>query len=394
MVLAITNGTVYDGTGKVYRKATVLVEDGKIKAVGEGLKAPEGARVINARGKWVLPGFIEAHTHATLMGEPMMRGANSGDTNEGTDPITSQVRVIDAFYPEGMAIDWVRRAGFTTAMVLPGSANVIGGVGVAFKMADRPTPDDMMIPGTQVMKMALGENPKAVYSQSNKIKTRMGTAAVLRETLRKAKDYSDALKAADGDPAKAPKFDAKLDALVPVIRGEMLCRIHCHRVDDIATAMRICEEFGLKYALEHATEGYKLADKLAEKGIICTIGPLVSGPYKQEVWGRSIMTPQELIKHGVTVCLTEDASILTKKLPMHIGLCIREGLAWEDALKCVTVNPAKLLGISDRVGTLEPGKDADICIWDGDPFCNYSRCDYTIIEGEVYENKRLDMTMM
>ncbi len=394
MILAVTNGKVYDGTGKVYKKATVIAEDGKIKAVGEDIKVPEGAKVINARGKWVLPGFVEPHTHITLLGEPQMRGANSGDTNEGIDPVTPQVRVIDAFYPEGMAIDWARRAGFTTAMVLPGSANVIGGEGAAFKLADRPTADDMMIPGTQVMKMALGENPKGVYSQTGKIKTRMGTAAILRDTLRRAVEYSDALKAAEEDPSKAPKFDNKLDALVPVVRGEMLCRIHCHRVDDIATAMRVCEEFKLRYALEHCTEGYKIADKLAEKEIICTIGPLVSGPYKQEVWGRSVATPAYLVEHGVTVCLTEDASVLTKNLPIHIGLCIREGLAWEEALKCVTVNPAKLLGIEERVGTLEPGKDADICIWDGDPFCNYSRCDYTIIEGEVYENTRLKMTMM
>ena len=394
MLLAITNGKVYDGTGKVYKKATVLAENGKIKAVGENLEVPEGAKVINARGKWVLPGFIEAHTHATILGEPKMRGANGEDVNEVIDPVTPNVRVIDAFNPESVAIDWIRRGGFTTAMVLPGSANVIGGIGAAFKLKNSFSADEMKIEGTDVMKMALGENPKSCYTQAKKITTRMGTASVLRDTLQKAVEYSDALKAAETDPSKKPKWDAKLDALVPVVRGEMKCRIHCHRVDDIGTALRVADEFGLKIALEHCTEGYKIKEDLAKRGIICTIGPLVSGPYKQEVWGRSVMTPAVLTEAGVTVCLTEDAGLLTRNLTTHIGYCIREGLKWEDALKAITVNAAKNLGIEDRVGTLEPGKDADLCIWDGDPFCNYSTCNYVVIEGEVYENKKLELTMM
>ncbi len=377
MVLAITNGKVFTATGVNYDRATVLAENGKITAIGVDLPVPEGAQVIDAAGCWVTPGFVEPHTHISLMGEPRSRGG-FGDVNETIDPVTSQVRAIDAFDPCNMALEVVRRGGFTTCCVLPGSANVIGGEGFAFKNAPKETIDEMVLPGTRVMKFAMGENPRGAY-QSGKIKTRMGTAAILRETLFKAKEYADAK--ANGEKVK---FDMKLEALVPVVRGEMKCRFHCHRSDDIATVLRVAEEFHLNIALEHATEGFKLADKLAEKGIICTIGPLVSGPYKQEVWERNLMTPARLVKAGVTVCLTEDSASLTKLLPMHIGLCIRSGLSWEDALKAITVNPAKLLGVDDRLGTLEVGKDADVAVWDGDPFCNYTNCLHTVVDGEVF----------
>ncbi|MBE6994627.1 MAG: amidohydrolase [Ruminococcaceae bacterium] len=377
MVLAIKNGKVFTAAGQKFDKATVLTENGKITAVGENVAIPEGAQVIDAEGCWVTPGFVEPHTHISLMGEPRSRGG-FGDVNETIDPVTSHVRAIDAFDPCNMALEVVRRGGFTTACVLPGSANVIGGEGFAFKLAPKETIDEMVLPGTRVMKFAMGENPRGAY-QSGKIKTRMGTAAILRETLFKAKEYADAK--ANGEKVK---FDFKLEALVPVVRGEMMCRFHCHRSDDIATVLRIAEEFHLKFALEHATEGFKLADKLAEKNIICTIGPLVSGPYKQEVWERNLMTPARLTKAGVTVCLTEDSASLTKLLPMHIGLCIRSGLSWDDALKAITINPATLLGVADRLGTLEVGKDADIAVWDGDPFCNYTNCLHTIIDGQVF----------
>ena len=383
MLLAIINGKVLDGAGHTWDKATVLAENGKIKAVGPDVAVPEGAQVIDAEGCWVTPGFVEPHTHISLMGEPQTRGGIS-DVNESIDPVTAQIRAIDAFDPCNMSVNWARRGGFTTCCVLPGSANVIGGEGFVFKTAPKATVDEMEVPGTRVMKFALGENPRANYRDKNKIKTRMGTAAVLRETLFNAREYSDALRAAEKNPAAMPKRNFKLEALVPVVRGEMMCRIHCHRSDDIATAMRVAEEFGLKYELEHATEGYKLAEKLAEKGIICTIGPLVSGPYKQEVWERTLSTPAMLVEKGVTVCLTEDSASLTKLLPMHVGLCIRNGLKYEDALRAVTINPARLLGLEGRIGSLEPGKDADIAVFNGDPFCNYTSCLHTIVDGEVF----------
>lgn len=380
-MLVIKNGKVLDGVGKVWENGSVLIENGKIAAIGENIDVPSNAEVIDASGLWVTPGFIDAHTHAGVMGEPKVRG-DFGDTNEATNPVTSQVRAIDAFYPDDMSIGWVLKGGFTTLCTLPGSANIIGGEGFVYKTAPRATVEEMEIPGHRVMKFALGENPRGAYK--DKTRTRMGVAAAMRETLFNAREYSDALLEAEKNGTKPPKRDFKLEPLVPVVRGEMMCRIHCHRSDDITTAMRVCEEFGLKYSLEHATEGFKIADKIAEKGIICVIGPLVSGPYKQEVWERNLQTPALLTEAGITVCLTEDSSSLTKLLPMHIGLCIRQGLKYEDALKAVTINPAKLLGVDGHTGSLEVGKDADVAIWSGDPFCNYTSCLHTIVDGEVF----------
>ncbi len=385
MVLAVVNGKVLDGAGNTWEKGTVLARDGVISQVGAqaDVSVPEEARVIDAQGCWVTPGFVEAHSHLAVMSEPRTR-EEPGDGNESVDPVTAHVRALDAVDPCNISFQWALRGGFTTCCVLPGSANVIGGEGFTLKTAPRATVDDMVIPGTRVMKMALGENPRGCYRSRDKIKTRMGTAGVLRETLFKAREYSEELRAAQERGAPMPRRDFRMEALVPVIRGEMMCRIHCHRADDMATAMRIAEEFGLKYSLEHATEGYKLAEKLAEKGVVCVVGPLVSGPYKQELWERNLSTPAILTQAGVTICLTEDAASLSKLLPVHVGLCIRSGLKYEDALRAVTINPARLLGLESRIGTLEAGKDADIAVWNGDPFSNYTSCLHTIVDGEVF----------
>jgi len=246
----------------------------------------------------------------------------------------------------------------------------------------------MAIPGTTCMKMALGENPRRCYSAKNVIpSTRMGNGAVMREALYNAKVYSDALKAAETDPSKAPKPDFKLDALVPVVRGEMQVRIHSHRADDIVTATRVSEEFGLKYSIEHCTEGWKIKDYLAEKDIFCVIGPLLLGPLKQEVWGIRLDNAAQLVKAGVKICLTEDAAGDTRWLPYEIGACIaRSELTEEDALTALTINPATLLGVADRVGSIEVGKDADLAIFTGSPFDTANRCVATIIEGVVYNH--------
>lgn len=382
-MLAIINGKVFDGTGKTYEKASILVENGRIKEIGENLSIPADAQVIDAEGKQVFPGFIEAHTHATLMAEPRITGAIM-DVNEASNPITPEARITDAIDPDSEALDYIRRGGFTTVMVLPGSANVVGGEGVAIKTAQKVTVDEMIIPGTQVMKMAFGENPRGAFK--DKIKTRMNTSAILRDLLQRSLEYADAK-----DAGKNPKFDSKLDAMYPVVRGTMKCRIHCHKSMDIMNVIRICQEYNLDFALEHCTDSLKLAPKLAEMGVFCTIGPLLSGPYKNEVWNRSAQLPGKLVAQGVKICLTEDSSISTKLLPIHIGICIKEGLPWNEALKAITVNAAENLGIADKTGSLVPGKAADITIWDGDPFCNYSTCNYTIIDGEVYKNDHKEM---
>lgn len=385
---AIINGHILIGTGEVIEKGTVLYDGGKITAVGADVTVPEGAQVIDAAGKTVTPGFIDAHSHISVFGNPQTPGTQ-GDGNESTDPITPYLRGIDSFNPFDIAIGIVRSAGFTSCYTGPGSANVCGGTGFAFKLREVDNVLDMMIPGTEMMKFALGENPKRVYGGNKKMPlTRMAVAALWRETLTKAKTYSDKLLAAENGDGKMPDPDFRLAALVPVVRGEMRARIHCHRADDIVTAVRVSEEFGLKYSLEHVTEGYKVQSFLKERDPDMVIGPLTMGMSKPEIWNCRLDTPAVMEQAGFTrFSIMEDSWAETKYLPMHVGLCIARGLSRDMALKSVTLNPATMLGISDKVGSLEVGKDADIVIWSGDPFSNLTLCEKTIIDGKVFENK-------
>jgi len=385
-MLAIQGGKVITITDGVLENGTVLIENGKIAAVGENLAIPAGAEIIDATGKYVTPGLIDAHTHISTFSEPTpMDGAIDG--NEITNPITAHIRGVDALNPHDMGIEHARKAGFTTCYTGPGSANVIGGTGISFKTRAGATVLDLIIEGSEHMKMALGENPRRCYGGEGKMPmTRMGIGAVLRETLFEAKNYSDKLKETAGNPEKAPKPDFKLEALVPVVRGEMKCRIHAHRADDIVTAVRIAQEFGLDFAVEHATEGYKVLDFLKENAVDCVVGPLTMGYAKMEIWGRKLETPALMEQAGVNFCLTEDTGADTKYLPMHIGLCIARGLSEQAAFEAVTLRPAKLLGLSDRVGSIEAGKDADLAIFSGMPFTSLTLCEKTIIDGVVYDN--------
>lgn len=385
---AIKDGRVLTAAGVSFAKATVLFDEGKILAVGENLPIPDDATVIDASGCWVTPGLIEAHSHIAVKCEPGVRGGTPDNNEVAQEPTTPQVRALDAFHPFDPGIESARKAGFTTCCVLPGSANVIGGIGFSFKTQPKATADEMMIPGTEVMKFALGENPRFNYGSKGKMpKTRMGVAACIRQMLFDAKNYSERLQnAEETNTLSSFKRDFKLEALVPAVRGEMVCRFHCHRADDIATVLRIAEEFNLKLVLDHATEGYKISSQIAARNVPCVVGPTVSGPYKQELWGRSLETPARLVLAGVEVALCEDAGVLTKMLPVHVGLCIKNGLSHEQALQCVTRNAAHILGLDDRLGTLECGKDADLAIFDGDPFCNYTNCLYTIVNGTVFKN--------
>ena len=241
-MIAIKNGKVVTVTDKTFEHGTVLIEDGKILAVGENIEIPSDAQVIDASGCWVTPGLIDCHTHISNFNEPSTNPSIPLDGNEMSSPITPQVRAMDAVNPHDYAISKVRDAGFTTVCILPGSANVIGGTGIVIKLRDAQTAEEMILPGTEQMKFAMGENPKRCYGTDRKYPmTRMGLASLMRETLFKAKVYSDRLKAAELDPSKAPEPDFQLQALVPVVRGEMRCRIHAHRSDDIMTAIRVAE---------------------------------------------------------------------------------------------------------------------------------------------------------
>ena len=386
-MLAIKSGKIITVTNGVLENGDVLVKDGKIVAVGQNLDIPADACVIDAQGKWVTPGFIDAHTHLSTFNEPTdMHSQHDG--NEITSPVTPQVRGIDALTPHDSGIEEARRGGFTTCYTGPGSANVVCGTGISFKTKPGSTVLDIMIPGSEHMKMALGENPRNCYGSRKKMPmTRMGVGAVLREALFDAKAYSDQKLAHEKDPSKdAPKPDFKLEALVPVVRGEMKCRIHSHRADDIVTAIRIADEFGLDYTIEHCTEGYKILDFLKEHNVTCVVGPLTMGKSKMEIWGCRLDTPAKMEQADLNFCLTEDTSGDTKYLPMHVGLCIARGLSEQTAFEAVTIRPARLLGLADRVGSIEVGKDADFAIWSGMPFSSLSLCEKTVIDGVVYEN--------
>lgn len=384
-MIALTNCKAVTITNGILENAVILVEDGKIKNVGVDVEIPADAEVMDLCGKWVTPGLIDAHCHFSAMSEPRTRGMGD-DGNETTNPVTAHIRIIDALDPFGIAYEVVRKAGFTTCYTMPGSANVIGGTGIAFKLKDGRCIEDIIIPGTEMMKMALGENPKGVYGGQKRMPmTRMGTGAVLREALFEAKQYSDELLAET--PEKKVKRNFKLDALVPVVRGEMRCRIHCHRADDIMTAVRIAEEFGLDFIIEHATEGHKIADILAEKKVTCVVGPMRLIPSKMEVWNCTIENPAILEKAGVEFALTADAETATRWLPEETGVAMAYGLSEEMAFKALTINPAKILKLDDRIGSLEVGKDADLAIFDGHPFSNMTRCKATMIDGKFYFNE-------
>lgn len=381
---AIVNGTIMTITDGAIKNGVILIEGDKIKAVGAGIPIPEGTEIIDARGGIVTPGLIDCHTHISTFGEPKTMPGLQVDGNEGSDPITPQVRAIDAIYPDDPAIKKTREAGFTTVYTGPGSANVIGGTGIAMKLRGH-TAEEMVIPGTEAMKFALGENPKRFYGLEQKKApwTRMGTAAILREALFKAKNYADKLEKGKQDPEKLPKPDFKLDALVKVVRGEQRVRIHCHRADDIVTAIRIGNEYHLDFTLEHATEGYLVKDVIAENHLYCAVGPLLLDPVKQEVWGLKLETPGILTDAGVKVCLIADTSGGTAWLPVEAGLLTRRGLSEEAAMKGLTIYPAEILKLDHRMGSIEPGKDADLAIFDGNPLSSLTLCQMTMIDGKV-----------
>lgn len=375
-IMTITNGTVKDGT--------VLIENGKIKAVGAGIPVPENCEIIDAYGGIVTPGLIDCHTHISTFGEPKTMPGLQVDGNEGSDPVTPHVRAIDAIYPDDPAIAKTRAAGFSTVYTGPGSANVIGGTGIAMKLRGH-TAEEMVIPGTEAMKFALGENPKRFYGLEQKRApwTRMGTAAILREALYKAKHYADQLEKGKKDPKELPKPDFKLDALVKVVRGEQRVRIHCHRADDIITAIRIGNEYHLDFTLEHTTEGYLVKDVIAENNLLCVVGPLLLDPLKMEVWGLKLETAGILTEAGIRVCLTADTSSGTAWLPVEAGLLTRRGLSEEDAMKGLTIYPAQVLKLEDRIGSIEPGKDADLAVFDGNPLSSLTLCRMTMIDGNI-----------
>jgi imidazolonepropionase-like amidohydrolase len=385
--VAIVGGLVVPISGEPVDGGTILVEDGRIAAVGAGLAVPAGARVIDAAGSWVLPGFIEVHGHVGVHEEA--EGWAGQDTNEMTEPVTAQVRALDAINPADLGFRDAIAGGVLAVNVNPGSGNPIGGQTAALKCWGR-TVDQMLLRAPSGMKSALSENPKRVYGEQNKLpSTRLGTAAVIRGALVDAQNYLQRLDAEERKPEgerKPVDRDLKLEALGRVLRREIPWRQHCHRADDIATAIRIADEFGYDLVIDHGTEAHLLADIIAAREIPVIIGPLLISRTKVEVRNRSLANPGRLARAGVTIAITTDHPVVPINFLAHqAALSVKEGLDRETALRALTINPARIAGIDDRLGSIEAGKDADLVIWSGDPLDVLSRAERVLIDGtEIY----------
>jgi imidazolonepropionase-like amidohydrolase len=368
-MLAITNARVYPISSAPLDGATILIDGGKILAVGR-VDIPAHAEVLNLQGRHVLPGFIDPHTHVGLWGEGDGNAAYDG--NEWTSPVTPQVRALDAINPFHVSFDDCRAAGVTTVQTLPGSGNPIGGEMVVVKTRGR-TADEMVLRRPSGLKGALGENPKRLHGQNNKRtpSTRMGVAAVIRQFLSKAREY----KPENGR-------DLGLELAAQVLRREIPLRLHAHRADDIVTAIRIAREFDVDLSIEHCTEGWMIADFVAEAGYPVCVGPTLGGRTKSETANLTFKGASILEKAGAQVSLITDHPFVPITHHRLIGaLSVREGMSEAGALRAMTLNPATMLGVADRVGSLEPGKDADFVVWSHHPFATRAQVEATYIEG-------------
>ncbi|MCI6024165.1 MAG: amidohydrolase [Oscillospiraceae bacterium] len=374
----IKNGLIFDAVHKEPYTADILIQDGKFAAIGEKLSA-ENAEVIDASGKHIYPGFVDAHSHIGL--DDTGIGFEGQDYNELNDILTPQLRAIDGFYPQDPALKEAALAGVTTVCTGPGSSNVVGGVFMAVKtVGDRV--DKMVINDHVAMKCAFGENPKRCYKDKNNY-CRMSTAAKLRELILKTLEYDRLKQAAGDDPTKQPKFDFKLESMLPVVHKEIPLKAHAHRADDIFTAIRIAKEFDLKLTLEHVTEGHLIVDDLIEEDYPMAVGPSMSNASKFELRNKTFATPGILAKAGGRVSIITDAPVTPEQyLPLCAELAIKSGMEEFAALQAITINAARHIGVEDRVGSIEEGKDADLVIMPGTCFDIALAPDLVLINGE------------
>jgi len=379
-MLMIINGHVKTMAGPDIEHGCVLIDDtGKIAAVGTDLCPPEGTTIIDAGGKLVTPGCVEAHCHVGLHNEAMQWEGR--DYNERVDPVTPHLRAIDSINPQDEGLALALQGGVTTACTGPGSANVVGGTFAAIKLSGKRV-DKMSGKEPLAMKCAFGENPKRCYgveAKKNPV-TRMGIAALLRELLFKTKRYAE-----DKQAGKNPAFDMKLESMLPVIEKKIPLKCHAHRADDILTAIRIAREFDVNITLDHCTDGALIADELAEEGLPAFVGPTLGSKSKIELKNKSFETPAALHAAGVPISIITDAPVIPLQyLPLCAGLAVKSGLDLEEAWRAITINPAVQTGIGDRVGSLEVGKDGDVVIWTADPLTNiHGSAFITILEGKV-----------
>ena len=359
-MLLIRNGLIFDAVHREPYTADILVKDGKIAEIGAGLTAD--CPTFDAAGLHIYPGFVEAHCHIGLDGSGI--GFEGDDCNEMTDILTPQLRAIDGIYPQDPTFREALEAGVTTVCTGPGSANVLGGQFAVIKTAGHRV-DDMIVRPFAAMKCAFGENPKRCYKDKNNY-SRMSTAAKLREALMKAQEYDAKKQAAGDDPAKRPPLDVKLEALLPVLHGEVPLKAHAHRADDIFTAIRIAKEFGVRLTLEHVTEGHLTAEDLAKEDSPMAVGPSLTHASKFELRNKTFTTPGILAKAGCRVSIITDSPVIPQSyLPLCAALAVQAGMDPFDALRAITIRPAEHIGAADRVGSIECGKDADFVVMDG-----------------------------
>jgi imidazolonepropionase-like amidohydrolase len=380
VVMTVTHGNIKNGS--------IYIKDGKIAAVGENVSAPAGATVIDAGGKYVTPGIVDSHSHIAL----------DDDVNEATSPITPHMMMKDAFDYQDKAIYRALAGGVTTSLLLHGSANMIGGQAIVIKHKYGAGRDEMLFPNApRSIKFASGENPKRVYGGKEQLpSTRMGNFAVQREALVQAQDYmrewdayNEKVKRGDKD-ATAPKHDLKLEALADVLRGKLMVQIHCYRADEFLTEMAMAKEFGYKIrAFHHALEAYKVADKMAADNIaIATFSDWWG--YKQEAWDAIPWNAVMSMRKGVRVAIKSDSEDYTRRLNQEAAKTMRYGGATEEeALKMITLNAAWIVGVDDRVGSIDVGKDADLVVWDGYPLSSYGVPEKVLIDGDVYFDRAL-----
>jgi imidazolonepropionase-like amidohydrolase len=380
-MLAIVNGELWTVARGRIKDGTVLVDQGKIVAVGERLPLPEGTEVLDAGGRIVTPGLIDAHTHLGISEEGI--GFEGADYNEKSEPLTPYLRALDGINPEEMGLADAVEGGVTACTVAPGSANVVGGTVVAIKTRGTVV-DRMVLRQPAGVKVAFGENPKRVYHEQKKSpQTRMGTAGLLRKALLDARTYAMKRRGAV-ESGEAPSPDLGLEVLVGVLERRYPLRAHAHRADDIMTALRVAEEFGVEIVIEHCTEGHKIARELAERGVPAIVGPLLSSRSKYELRDRSLATPLALHEAGVHFALMTDHPVIPVQfLPLCAGLAVREGLPEEAAFRAITLSAAEIMGLADRLGSLEAGKNADLVVWSGHPLEVRTRTDVVLCDGEV-----------
>jgi imidazolonepropionase-like amidohydrolase len=400
----IRNATILTGTGTRIDGGDLLIAGGRIESVGHSLTAPDGAVIVDASGRWVTPGLIDVHSHLGVYASP---GTNSArDGNESTDPVTSQVWAEHSVWPQDPGLEAALAGGVTSLQVLPGSANLIGGRGVTLKNVPATTYQAMKFPGApQGLKMACGENPKRVYGRRSQApSTRMGNVAGYRQAFADARDYieswneyeanlakfgkDEAGGEEDAAPPKPPKRDLKLETLAEVLRGNLLVHNHCYRADEMATMLDVAQEFGFRIsAFHHGVEAYKLAGRLAREG--------VCGALWADWWGFKMEAYDGIQENialvdapeGGCAIVHSDSEEGIQRLNQEAAKAMTRGnlaglsIPPERAIRWITANPAKSLGIFDRTGTLEAGKMADVVVWNGTPFSVYALADQVFVDG-------------